>query len=308
MGRVPVARLLRSGRKKRKNLHTAGLPAREIAIDALPTAWTALCGLAFVLGARHGFDADHLATIDGLARYNAASRPRLARGAGLLFSLGHGAVVVAVTVAAVTLAGRWQTPQWLDLLGVAVSVAFLFGLAFVNVRAVLRAAPDDVVRPAGFKGRLLGRLLKVDRPWAIAGVGGLFALSFDTISQAALFALAASRIGTLADALVVAASFTLGMVVVDGLNGAWIFHLCTRANRRAAIASRVMALAVAAISIAVGVLAISKVLLPAVGGWAERQGLALGGAVVAAVAIAFVIALAASRHRGAVPAALRGGD
>ena len=62
-------------------------------MDSIPTVWAALCGLAFALGARHGFDADHLATIDGLARYSAASRPRLARSAGLLFSLGHGAVV-----------------------------------------------------------------------------------------------------------------------------------------------------------------------------------------------------------------------
>ena len=37
----------------------------------LPTEWTALCALVFLLGLKHGFDADHLATIDGLTRFNA---------------------------------------------------------------------------------------------------------------------------------------------------------------------------------------------------------------------------------------------
>ena len=36
----------------------------------LPTDWGALCALVFLLGMRHGFDADHLATIDGLTRLN----------------------------------------------------------------------------------------------------------------------------------------------------------------------------------------------------------------------------------------------
>ena len=59
--------------------------------------------LAFVLGLRHGMDPDHLATIDGLTRFNAAAgRMRLARLCGFLFSLGHGAVVcVAALVAGV---------------------------------------------------------------------------------------------------------------------------------------------------------------------------------------------------------------
>lgn len=60
-----------------------------------------LIALAFVLGLKHGMDADHLATIDGLTRFNtAAGRLRLARVCGFLFSLGHGAVVCVVAVAA----------------------------------------------------------------------------------------------------------------------------------------------------------------------------------------------------------------
>src|SRR5437763_1100920 len=110
-------------------------------MSGLPSTFAALCGLAWVLGARHGFDADHLATIDGLARVNAPTHPRLARGGGMLFSLGHGVVVLVVALFAASMASRWRTPDWLQLSGVAISSAFLFGLAFVNVRTVLLAPP-----------------------------------------------------------------------------------------------------------------------------------------------------------------------
>ena len=83
-------------------------------MDQLPATWPALCTLAFVLGARHGFDADHLATIDGLARYNSRSNPRLGSLAGALFSLGHGAIVLLVALAAATLSSAWHTPAWLE--------------------------------------------------------------------------------------------------------------------------------------------------------------------------------------------------
>ena len=32
----------------------------------LPTEWSALCAIVFLLGMRHGSDAGHLAAIDGL--------------------------------------------------------------------------------------------------------------------------------------------------------------------------------------------------------------------------------------------------
>ena len=42
-------------------------------METLPTDWLSLLILTFVLGMKHGFDADHLAIIDGLTRYNALS-------------------------------------------------------------------------------------------------------------------------------------------------------------------------------------------------------------------------------------------
>jgi high-affinity nickel-transport protein len=262
-----------------------------------------------VLGCRHGFDADHLATIDGLTRYNARHNPRLARTAGALFSLGHGLVVMLVALVAGTLSAGWQTPGWLELTGAAVSVAFLFGLAYVNVHAVLTTHPDAVVAPTGFKARLLGRVLTVRRPWAITAVGMLFALSFDTVSQAALFALAAGRFGGVTQALFVAGLFVLGMLVVDGINGVWIAGLIRRADRTAVIASRVMALAVAAISGAVGLVTCAKLLLPTVDAWSDGHEHVFGFAVVGSVVVAFATAmLAARRARPAVAPLAPGAD
>ncbi len=265
-------------------------------MNSLPATWLALCTLALVLGARHGFDADHLATIDGLTRYNARANPRLSRMAGALFSLGHGAVVIAVALITGPLASGWQTPAWLEVAGAAVSVAFLFGLAFLNVRAVLTTAAHAVVAPAGVRARLLGRFLNIRRAWAVAAVGMLFALSFDTVSQAALFALAAGRFGGASQALFVAALFVLGMLTVDGANGLWISRLIRRADRTAAIASRVMALTVAGVSLAVGTLTVAKILVPAVDELAAGREPWLGAAVVVAVLVAFVAAMRAARR------------
>ncbi len=266
-------------------------------MDPLPATWTALCVLAFVLGTKHGFDADHLATIDGLTRYNARTNPALARLCGALFSLGHGLVVFGVAFAAASLTTGWQTPAWLEATGVGVSIVFLFGLAFLNVRAVLLTDPLAVVAPVGIRSRLLGRFVTVRKPWAVAAVGMLFAFSFDTISQATLFALAAGRFGGVTQALFVAGLFVLGMLVVDGINGVWISRLIRRADRTAAIASRVMALTVAGISLAVGCFTVAKLCLPDVEAWADGRELLFGAVVVLGVTSAFVVGTMAARRR-----------
>jgi hypothetical protein len=42
----------------------------------LPNDWIALLTLVFILGAKHGLDADHLATIDGLTRHTTCASPQ----------------------------------------------------------------------------------------------------------------------------------------------------------------------------------------------------------------------------------------
>ena len=257
----------------------------------LPTEWSALCALVFLLGLKHGFDADHLATIDGLTRFNARHRRPFARYCGALFSLGHGLVVVAIAIAVGLISEKWDAPEWLELSGAWVSIGFLTVLGVVNLAAVLAAAPDEVVAPVGLKGRLLGGLNAARRPWTVALVGALFALSFDTVSQAALFALTAAQFGGVWHAIFLGLLFVLGMLVTDGVNGLWISRLIARADQLACIASRVMGLAVSAVSLLVAALGAAKLASPAFDQWTEGRELVFGAFVVAVIATSFVAAV-----------------
>ena len=119
----------------------------------LPTDWSALCAIIFLLGMRHGFDADHLATIDGLTRLSSRRRSAFARYCGLLFSLGHGAVVLGIAVAVGLLSTRWAPPGWLDATGTWISIGFLLVLGIMNLHAVLRSEARTKVALVGVKGR-----------------------------------------------------------------------------------------------------------------------------------------------------------
>jgi high-affinity nickel-transport protein len=265
----------------------------------LSTDTTSLLILTFVLGMKHGFDADHLATIDGLARFNSGKRPRLARWCGTLFSLGHGGVVVAIALGVTALAGRWEVPEWFATLGAVISIGFLVTLGTFNLVSVLRTSPGEVVRPVGVKGALFGRLRQASHPAAVALVGALFALSFDTLSQAAFFALTATQLGGWQHALLLALSFMAGMLLTDGINGLWIARLIARADQLALVASRVMGLAVGAISLLVAAFGAAKLVSPAVDAWSEGKELAFGIALVAVIAVSFLGAVRLTRRRDA---------
>lgn len=267
-------------------------------MNNLPTDWSALCALVFLLGMRHGFDADHLATIDGLTRLNARRRPVLARYCGALFSLGHGLVVLAIAVAVALLSERWAPPAWVDTFGASLSIAFLLVIGIINLRAVLAAAPDAVVPLLGVKGCLISSLAQVRSPAGVAGVGALFALSFDTVSQSALFAVTAAQFGGVAHALILGLLFVAGMLVTDGLNGWWIARLIARADQIAALASRIMSLAVSGVSLLVAALVIGKLLSPSFDGWSQGKELFFGTIVVAVIAGSYITARLLARSAG----------
>ncbi|MGZ5240361.1 MAG: HoxN/HupN/NixA family nickel/cobalt transporter [Caldimonas sp.] len=249
-------------------------------------------GLAFVvllLGVRHGFDADHLAAIDGLACHNASTRPRLARLSGALFSLGHGVVVVAVALAVSLLAQAWRAPQWLEALGAWISIAVLTLLALINIAVVARTPGDEVARLTGWRSGVFSRLLRADSPALVMGVGTLFALSFDTMSQAALFAVTATQFGGWRPALLLALLFTSGMLVTDGINGWWISRLIDSSERTARVASRVVALAVSGVGLLTAGLTLATRFVPAADVWAEGKDLWFGAAVVAVLLASYVV-------------------
>jgi nickel/cobalt transporter (NiCoT) family protein len=274
-------------------------------MGSLPHDVVALSLLVFVLGVKHGFDADHLATIDGLTRFNARAKPGLARYCGALFSIGHGVVVVMIALLVSTVSQRWQTPEWLTASGALVSIGFLAVLGLLNLHAVLRADPNEVVQPIGLKGRFLGRFASVTSPLLIATVGALFALSFDTISQASLFALTAAQLGGWGHALTMGLLFMLGMLVTDGINGLWISRLIYRADQIAVIASRIMSLVVAGMSLVIAGFGVAKLAVPAVEHWTQGSELIIGAVVVVVVAVSYLVAVRLAPSRQVAVAARR---
>jgi high-affinity nickel-transport protein len=266
-------------------------------MDTLPADWTSLAIVVFLLGMKHGFDADHLATIDGLTRVTRRARARFAPYCGMLFSLGHGTVVIAIAALVGSASERWQTPAWLETSGVWISIFFLVLLGTLNLRAVLTAEPHEVVAPVGLKGRYLGRLAQARSPGVVLLVGALFALSFDTVSQAALFAATATHFGGLREALVLGLLFLLGMLVTDGVNGLWISRLIERSDALARVASRVMGVAVGGVSLLVAAFGAARLLAPAFEQWTEGRELAFGAGVCAVVLASFALgAWLAHRH------------
>ena len=120
---------------------------------------------------------------------------RVARWCGVYFSLGHGVVVVLVALVAVTFARSWTIPHWFEDVGAWLSIVLLVLLGIVNIAAVINTPADRPVRLAGVKGRFLGRFRETRNPYLIAALGAMFAFSFDTLSQVALFALIGAQIG-----------------------------------------------------------------------------------------------------------------
>jgi high-affinity nickel-transport protein len=265
----------------------------------LPHDVLAVAIVALLLGAKHGCDADHLAAIDGLVRFNARESPRLARAAGALFSLGHGAAVLAVALAVATMASRWQAPAWLAELGAWISIGLLALLGVANLVAVARAREDQLVRVSGLRSTLLAGLLRRSSPVGIALVGALFALSFDTFSLASLLALSGASFGGWGSAALLALVFAAGMVAIDGINGLWIARLIRRSDATARVASRVMGLAVASVSLLVAGLGAARQLWPAAGAWAEGKEQLVGLAVVAMLLAAFGLGQWMARQRTA---------
>jgi high-affinity nickel-transport protein len=243
----------------------------------------------FALGLRHGLDADHLATIDGLTRFNAETRPALARWCGALFSSGHGAVIVLVAITFSTAATQYAIPSWARDFGVWISISFLAILGLLNLALVIRTPTTAPVRPTGLRSRLFSRLTRTTRPLSIAAVGALFAISFDALSQAALFSATAARLGGWKGAAVLGALFTVGMLLVDGLNGLWVATLVTRNDGIARVTSRAIGLFVAVLSLATAAVGAARYFDRRLDVSLESSEFAIGLLLVAAAAAGSVV-------------------
>src|SRR5262252_6344029 len=174
--------------------------------------------LAYTLGMRHAFDADHIAAIDNTTRklVGEGKRPL---SIGFFFSLGHSSVVFALAVLLnfgiraldnQVRNGNSGLHNVTGIIGTGVSGTFLYLIAALNVivlagivkvfREMRRGAYNDEeleeqLAKRGLMNRILGPLARrVDTPWKIYPVGVLFGLGFDTATEVALLVLAGSAV------------------------------------------------------------------------------------------------------------------
>jgi nickel/cobalt transporter (NiCoT) family protein len=235
-------------------------------IEWMGTPFLTTLGLALLLGFRHGFDADHIAVVDGMTRARQLHRSYwTARLVGLQFAAGHSA---AILVAALLLFGQGAAlPDWLDGLGVIISTVLLLVIACSNLAHALSPAANGV-KPLGPVAALLFRITGRELHPALVGVA--FALSLDSLAQAAFFAthggsgvaggVAAGALanaaggvsagGGIAAVAALAAAFGTGMMAADAGNGLLLAWFAQRSDRLASQASRWSSAFIALIALA----------------------------------------------------------
>lgn len=216
-----------------------------------------LFSMALMLGIRHGFDLDHLATIDSVTR-TVSNQRYLSRIVGFLFSLGHGLVVIAISFIIGSGLMKSYIPEWLDSVGNWISISFLFMFGLLNLWNVAQP-PSKPAIPTSLKNYLAKKIThKKFNPIFIILIGALFALSFDTFSQVALFSLSASLVAGCMFSGLLGLVFMFGMMTSDGLNGLFVSTLIQRANGISNFISRLAGLLIALFSLIIGIMNLAK--------------------------------------------------
>jgi len=243
-----------------------------------------LIGLTFMLGLRHGMDPDHLAMVDNLTRYNAQAAPRVARWCGAWFSLGHG-VLVMVVAAGLALASSQQVlPHWLESTGQLISAFLLLAIGLINLR---QAWMRPTAAPVTLRAAWFTRATQVSHPLLISMIGAAFAISMDTMSQAAVFSMAASGEFAWGAAVLLGAVFTLGMLIADAFGSWWCYSAVSGAQARGY--TRGLTLAIALLSLFIGACGIARFAAPELDGHYDRYAFAIGTLVLAATFAAGLI-------------------
>ena len=201
---------------------------------------------AYMLGVRHAFDADHIASIDNTTR-KLVDEGKPAVSTGFWFSLGHSSVVFGASLLLVggvrSIVGvvhdeDSSVAQTLGLIGTVVAGTFLLLIGLMNLGSAvgiarvfrrMRAGEYDEaelehhLHNRGFLARLLGRVTRrVSLPWHLYPVGLLMGLGFDTASQVALLVLAAGSAAFVLPwyaILVLPVLFAAGMSLFDTADG-----------------------------------------------------------------------------------------
>jgi len=174
--------------------------------------------LAYTLGMRHAFDADHIAAIDNTTR-KLVSDGKRPLSVGFFFSLGHSTIVFVLAVL-LNFGIRALDDQVrndssglhnvTNVIGTSVSGFFLYLIAALNVVILLGiikvfrdmrtgryndAELEAQLDKRGLMNRFLGPLARrVDAPWKMYPIGVLFGLGFDTATEVALLVLAGTAV------------------------------------------------------------------------------------------------------------------
>lgn len=179
--------------------------------------------LMLLLGLRHGLDPDHIALIDSLTLRAHEKRPSMAAWVGTWFALGHGLVVTLIAVAVSLGVGRFEPPGAFIHLAEWVPVALLATVATSNLFSLLF---DAEYKPAGWRTRMIPPALRGSTsPLGLLLTGALFAVIFDTITQAAAWGYVATQNGGMTTALAIGLTFTFGMLVTDTLDARLLCRL-----------------------------------------------------------------------------------
>lgn len=211
--------------------------------------------LAYTLGLRHAFDADHIAAVDNTTRKLLAdSSERRVEGkplsVGFWFALGHSTIVFVLSlllaVGVRALVGPVEDENSTlhsvtAIIGPSVSGVFLWVIGILNLlslfgivrvlQALRRGRYDESalerqLESRGFMNRFLGGLTKsVTKPWHIYPIGVLFGLGFDTATEVGLLVLAGGAAAfnlPFYVILVLPILFAAGMCLMDTTDGVFM--------------------------------------------------------------------------------------
>ena len=205
--------------------------------------------LAYTLGMRHAFDADHIAAIDNTTRklVNEGKRPL---SVGFFFSLGHSTIVFVMALL-LNFGIRALDEQVKNnnsglhnitgIIGTGVSGGFLYIIALLNAvilvgilkvfREMRTGRYNDEELEAqldkrGLMNRFLGPIARrADAPWKMYPIGVLFGLGFDTATEVALLVLAGSAVVSglpFYAILSLPILFAAGMCLFDTIDGCFM--------------------------------------------------------------------------------------
>jgi len=174
--------------------------------------------LAYTLGMRHAFDADHISAIDNTTR-KLMSEGQRPLAVGFFFSLGHSSVVFALVIllnfGIKTLGSQLKDENsslhhYTELIGTSISGIFLLLIALLNfivLQSIVRVflnmrkgmySEEELEKHLNARGllmRFFGPIARrIDKSWKMYPLGILFGLGFDTATEVGLLVLAGTSV------------------------------------------------------------------------------------------------------------------